>query len=307
MKVRVMSVNKDILLKSTPESAVRWNKEIAEQLDRFPIHVVYNKQLDYTTKHNQPGLEIHITQAGRAAFISGGQLLLQKHRHVLLHGGESPHQFVGLADQSFRRTVICIDRRLVNNPIVCLDWLSKINICHLVLDAKAYSLLMDYCRNLRELLRDRNKYWEQLAIAQLLRAAVCLERYHDHRDDSEMAGSHREEISALVQQCVHYVYAHLEENLSLEQMAVQFSISREHLTRSFTKQLGISFHRFVLGAKVDYTKQLMLEHQELSMTEISGIAGFATPAHFSSVFRDLTGCSPTQYRKQVNDMKEPSP
>lgn len=299
-------MKRDISSRSSPESAARWNIEIADELEQFPIHVVYSKQLLQTTKHYQPGLEIHITQEGRAAFLSRGKLLLQQHRHVLLHNAEQPHQFIALADKSFRRTVICLDRRLVDNPAVCLHWFSRIDVCHLELNAKAYSQLMEHCRKLEELLSGKKPGWELLAIAQLLQAAVGLELFHT-RHEEEFAGARREEISALVQQCVHYVYSHLEEKLSLDRMAEQFSISREHLTRSFTKQLGISFHQFVLGARVDYAKQLMLDDPELTVTEIALLAGFSTQPHFSSIFRSFTGCSPTEYRNQRNEMKEPSP
>ncbi|MDF2721180.1 MAG: transcriptional regulator, AraC family [Paenibacillus sp.] len=299
-------MKRDIASRSSPESAVRWNIEIARPLEQFPIHIEYDKRLFFTTKHNQPGLEIHITQEGRAAFLSRGKLLLQKHRHVLLHNAEKPHQFIGLADQKFRRTVICLDRRLVDDPTLCLHWLSSLDLCHLELNAKTYSQLMEHCRRLSELLHDRKPGWEQLVIAHLLQAAVGLELFHTHQAE-EPAGEHREEISALVQQCVHYVYHHLEEKLTLDQMAEQFSISREHLTRSFTKQLGISFYQFVLGARVDYAKQLMLDDPELSVTDVALLAGFSTQPHFSSIFRRFAECSPTQYRQQLAELKESSP
>jgi hypothetical protein len=49
------------------------------------------------------------THEGRAAFLSRGKLLMQKRRHVLLHHAELPHQFIALADKSYRCTALGVD------------------------------------------------------------------------------------------------------------------------------------------------------------------------------------------------------
>lgn len=278
---------------------------IEKSLERFPILVRRNVQFIKTLKHTNPCVEIVFTHEGRAAFLSRGKLLLQKRRHVLLHNAELPHQFIALADKTYRCTALYVDRRLTGTSMVCLDWLNQIDVCQLELDAMAYSQLMEHCRSLEELSRDKQKGWRELAIAHLLQASVRMERIHAQHE-AELAGARREEISSLVQQCVEYVYDHLEEKLSLMQMADKFSISREHLTRSFKKQLGVSFHQFVVGARVDYAKQLMLSDPNLTLVETSLLAGFSTQSHFSNIFRSLTGCSPTQYRQKMIEMKEPS-
>jgi hypothetical protein len=209
---------------------------IQESLERFPILVRRNVQFMKTVKHTNPCVEIVFTHEGRAAFLSRGKLLLQKRRQVLIHNAEVPHQFIALADKSYRCTALYVDRRLTGTPIVCLDWLNQIDVCQLDLETMSYSQLMEYCRNLEELSRDKKKGWRELAIAQLMQTSVRMEHIHAQYEE-QFAGVRREEISSLVQQCVEYVYDHLEEKLSLVEMAAKFSISREHLTRSFTKLL----------------------------------------------------------------------
>lgn len=298
---------KKYISSNTFENTIQGRVEllIKESLDEFPILIRRNVKLTKTVKHTNPCVEIVFTHEGRAAFLSRGKLLLQKRRHVLLHNAEHPHQFIALADKTYRCTALYVDRRLTSTPLICLDWLNQIDVCQLELDAASYSQLMEYCRSLEELSKDKKKGWRELAIAQLLQASVRMEQIHDqHAEDP--AGTRRAEISSLVQQCVEYVYDHLEEKLYLTEMADKFSISREHLTRSFKKQLGVSFHQFVMGARIDHAKQLMLGDPELTLVETALLAGFSTQSHFSNIFRSLTGFSPTEYRQKMNEMKEPS-
>jgi AraC-like DNA-binding protein len=301
-----MDMKRDFALSSFPESPVQQQgqKIINEALEQFPIVIRPNVQLIKTPKHTNPGLEIVITQEGRSAFLSRGKLLLNKRRHVLLHNAEQPHQFIALADKSFCCTAIYIDRRLMESLAVCLDWINQIDVCQLELNPIGHSQFMNQCRGLEKRLYDKTAGWKQLAVAQLLQMAVFLEGFHNQH--TRVVDARREEISSLVQQCVEYVCNHLEERLSLEQMARMFSISREHLTRSFTKQLGISFHQFVMGARVDYAKQLMLDDPELSVAEIALLSGFCAQSHFSKIFHSMTGCSPTQYRQRIKEVEEPS-
>ncbi len=50
---------------------------------------------------------------------------------------------------------------------------------------------------------------------------------------------------------------------------------------------------------------MMLLYTGESMTTIANSLGFSSSAHFSSVFRKLTGHNPTEFRNQRLDMFRP--
>jgi AraC-like DNA-binding protein len=56
--------------------------------------------------------------------------------------------------------------------------------------------------------------------------------------------------------------------------------------------------------KIDESKMMLLYTGE-SMTTIANSLGFSSSAHFSSVFRKLTGHNPTEFRNQRLDMFRP--
>lgn len=88
---------------------------------------------------------------------------------------------------------------------------------------------------------------------------------------------------------------HLEEPLSMEQIAAITGYSRRHLERLFTTALGEPPARFYQGLRLDHARNL-LTSTDAPLIQISTACGFATVAHFSRRFRLRFGVAPTQLR-----------
>jgi transcriptional regulator GlxA family with amidase domain len=177
------------------------------------------------------------------------------------------------------------------------------------LDSKTYTALIDLCTKLEREIREKEDGWEEMTLAQLLEMTVLLKR---QRIAAATAGANAgmqglQTISQLVQQSMAYVSLHVDEDLSLSSMAARVNLSEEHLTRSFRKEIGLSFHQFVLAARIDRGRQLLAEAPELSVLEVALQSGFSTLAHFSSTFKSVTGENPTRFRARMIDSKKPAP
>lgn len=53
----------------------------------------------------------------------------------------------------------------------------------------------------------------------------------------------------------------------------------------------------ILKEKMEEAKRL-LRYSDKSFTAIASYLGFSSPAHFSQVFKKLTGRTPTEYREK---------
>ncbi|WNR45754.1 AraC family transcriptional regulator [Paenibacillus roseipurpureus] len=285
-----------------PGGDPRWNREVEERLKEFPIHIQLDEPITQTTWHQQPGVEIHITSEGRAAFVSGDHFWVQKARRVIVHRGGQPHRFIGLAEKTFKRTVVCFDpdvwmglseKNLL--PLMALDWLREGEPLQLELDVEAYARIQEQARVIEQELRMKSEGWRELGLAKLLEMVVLLKRmsspvFSKPEDDQQ--------VSALVQHSIEYALQHLEEELTLARMAKRFAISEEHLTRSFTREIGTSFHRFLIAARISKSCELMTEKLGMPISDIALQVGYSTLAHYSHMFKQITGMSPTQYRKE---------
>lgn len=289
-----------------PGASPRWNTQIEDELKRFPIYILTNQQIRQTTWHRQPGTEIHITHEGKGALVSETEVLLQNPRDVVIHQGGMPHQLITLEGRAYRRTVICFEPSLREaGPGEPEEW-RTVSALHVPTDGKTYTALLDLCGRLEREIRERASGWEHMAWACLLEMTVLLRR-HRLEAAADRSAPVSPSISQLVQQCMAYVALHLEEDLSLPQMARRFSLSEAHLTRSFRREIGVSFHQFVLAARIERGKQLLAEAPGLSVLDVALQAGFSSLAHFSSTFKSLVGESPSRYRTALAENRGAGP
>jgi AraC family transcriptional regulator len=92
-----------------------------------------------------------------------------------------------------------------------------------------------------------------------------------------------------------YIHSHLEEPLSLKQMAELAQMSPYHFGRLFKQSTGMTPHKYVLGEKIWLAKGLLTDGF-LSITEVSVRCGFSSHSHFTTAFRKWVGMTPREYR-----------
>ena len=90
---------------------------------------------------------------------------------------------------------------------------------------------------------------------------------------------------------------HLEEPLSCAEIAARVGLSLRQLERRFVRQTGRSVVQDYLSLRLARAHQL-LQQTELGVTDIAFACGYASPAHFSRLYRRTFGCSPRADRQQ---------
>jgi AraC family transcriptional regulator len=93
-----------------------------------------------------------------------------------------------------------------------------------------------------------------------------------------------------------FVYAKMEDELSLSELAQSVGLSIAHFSEMFRKSTGETPHQFVLRLRVERAKQ-MLRSAESRVLDVAIACGFKTQQHFARVFRQLCGATPTEYRR----------
>ena len=94
---------------------------------------------------------------------------------------------------------------------------------------------------------------------------------------------------------IEHIQAPLDQDLTLAHLGV-VSMSPYHGARRFRHSTRLPAHRFVVRERIDRAVRL-LAAPTLSIAHISQVVGFCTPSHFSTVFRRITGVSPSAYRR----------
>lgn len=99
---------------------------------------------------------------------------------------------------------------------------------------------------------------------------------------------------------IDYMEERLGDQITLDELASQASISRFHFSRLFRNSTGESPSRFLVGRRVERAKQHLAKPVG-TFTEIAQTTGFSSQSHLISVFRSRTGVTPAQYRRLLTD------
>lgn len=94
-----------------------------------------------------------------------------------------------------------------------------------------------------------------------------------------------------------YINEHLEEKLSLNEIASIYSISPSYLSALFKKYCNIGFSEYITQMKINKAKELLLK-ENYKVYEVSNMLGFESAFYFSKVFKKVTGYSPKEYTQK---------
>src|SRR6202034_3499657 len=94
-----------------------------------------------------------------------------------------------------------------------------------------------------------------------------------------------------------YIDAHLDSALNIAELAAIVGISVSHFSRSFSRSVGLTPHRYVMRQRLTRAQDLLAQ-TDLAVAEVALATGFADQSHLCRRFREFTGLPPRSFRMQ---------
>lgn len=137
--------------------------------------------------------------------------------------------------------------------------------------------------------------WQRLidcTEAEDIRAVVLeyLEQYARSNQKEQTAQQHN-----LIQKVSRHLEEHVQDNVTVKQLAEQFHMNSSYLSVLFKKEMGRTISDFVQEIRMNKAKDL-LRDPNIKVYEVAEQVGFQTAAYFAFLFKKLTGTTPQEYR-----------
>ena len=101
---------------------------------------------------------------------------------------------------------------------------------------------------------------------------------------------------------LRFIDEHLDQPLSVEELAQRAYLSRFHFIRQFQRAFQQTPHQYVMNRRLQQAKAL-LANSDLPVTEICLAVGFESLGSFSTLFRNVVGWPPSVYRARVLEQR----
>ncbi len=100
---------------------------------------------------------------------------------------------------------------------------------------------------------------------------------------------------------LNYIAAHIHENISIKDISEELYISKSHLSREFSKYMGISIHQYITKRKLYFAKQDLLSGTPVE--QICSLYSFGNYTSFLRSFKKEFGIAPKAYSKKLTEQR----
>jgi two-component system response regulator YesN len=108
------------------------------------------------------------------------------------------------------------------------------------------------------------------------------------------------ETNPLIREALLYVEEHFHESFGLEDAAEHCGVSPQHLSKSFSQHMGLSFVDYLTRMRIQHAVELFRKGNS-SISEVAASSGYADANYFSRIFKKHQGVSPSSFVESVRE------
>lgn len=116
--------------------------------------------------------------------------------------------------------------------------------------------------------------------------------------------THRQAIPVahLTEKIVSYISENFKEDITLDLLAKEFSVSKFYISHTFSDKLKISLPEYIASVRADYAAKQLISSSD-SITNIALNAGFSSQSTFNRTFLKIYKMTPREYKKRASNMR----
>lgn len=217
--------------------------------------------------------------------------------NVILFNNQEIHKATNLSDQPFERAVIHINPSYIRqyctlqtNLLSCFHHKSGVSNL-LSLTPQEQETFLSLARTLSLSSNDPQYGQDVLSLSLLFQILILINQAYFRNAQAPESSPMPHRAQAIM----NYVDNHLTEPLSLDSIARALSLDKYYLSRLFKSETESSIFQYILVKRIALAKELLIQGH--TVTESCHMAGFNDYSNFIRSFRQITGCTPGQFKK----------
>ena len=269
----------------------------------FEIFRYKDSYLKEVALHHHDFYEVYFFLSGNVQYIIENRSYLLTPGDVLLISPMELHQpMFGSEQREYERIVLWIDKQFLEgfslprqSFTACFDTGAP-NYSNLLRPEGANRQFLIFL--LEQLISESSStdpYQEICALSYLAQVMVLLNRLSLQQRRENVVPT----PDSTVYSILGYINEHYNENLSLDDLANKFFISKYHLSREFQRLVGTSVHRYIVQKRLVMAKQMLSSGKPSS--EVYQNCGFGDYSNFYRAFKAEYQISPKDYVQRLKE------
>jgi chromate reductase, NAD(P)H dehydrogenase (quinone) len=201
------------------------------------------------------------------------------------------------AQYQLRETLISMQAQLVMGPEVVVGGVHRNFEDESYTDEAGLAFML---RSLNRLKNAAHRLLKQLHTEMLAgneTGSFCHSRPDENRNQA-IAKQIAPLPHAILRRVKNYMEEHLQEKLSLDELAHETDYSRAHFLRMFRAATGKTPHQYLTERRIERAKSMLLEAKKISLIDVAAQCGFSSQSHLTRVFRKQVGATPSEFKRK---------
>ena len=104
-----------------------------------------------------------------------------------------------------------------------------------------------------------------------------------------------------LKRALEYIEAHLDDHCFATEIARELGLNVTYFALQFRISVGMTPHKYVIRRKIEIACERLTKNPDTKLVDLALDLGFCNQPHFSNVFRQIVGLSPTEFVEQYKD------
>ena len=112
----------------------------------------------------------------------------------------------------------------------------------------------------------------------------------------KLTSNKKYETDMRIIKAVQFININYYKKITVNELCKISGYSVSHLRRLFMREYGVSPSQYIIDRKIEMAKEMLIEHPEKTVDEISELIGMCNTAYFCRIFKERVGVSPKKFR-----------